>query len=69
VGIVQGNIDQDRKWNPVFQEETMNIYFGLTRSLASEKPGLIVWPETSVPFYFQSDHRYRAQVFFPIKRV
>jgi len=63
VGLVQGNIDQDRKWNPAFQEETMNIYIGLTRSLASEKPGLIIWPETAVPFYFQSDHRYRPQVF------
>lgn len=52
VGIVQGNIDQSVKWSPVQQQQTVTDYLALTQSLfVSERPSLVVWPETALPFY------------------
>ena len=53
VTLIQGNISQHIKWNPRFQLETVNVYNDLSLQLKSSNPGLIVWPETAVPFYFQ----------------
>jgi apolipoprotein N-acyltransferase len=54
VGVAQGNIVQDVKWDAAFQEETLAIYRSLSLQLKGQSPGLIVWPETAVPFYFPS---------------
>ncbi|MCF8143136.1 MAG: apolipoprotein N-acyltransferase [Deltaproteobacteria bacterium] len=53
--VVQANIDQSVKWDPAYQEETLQRYYRLTRATRSFHPELIVWPETSLPFFFQ-DH-------------
>lgn len=50
--IVQGNIDQDKKWDPAFQAGTVQKYIRLSLSAESRKPDLVVWPETAAPFYF-----------------
>lgn len=50
--IVQGNIEQDRKWVPAYQEEVIGIYRGLSTAAAASSPAIIIWPETAVPFYF-----------------
>lgn len=55
VTIVQGNIDQNVKWNPAYQQETMRIYQSLTLEARPEEGGLVVWPETATPFYFQEN--------------
>lgn len=52
VSVAQGNIEQDKKWDPAFQEETLSIYKRLTREALKEHPDLVIWPETAVPFYF-----------------
>lgn len=54
VAVVQGNIDQARKWDPAFQIGTTKKYVGLTRSAAARQPDLVVWPETATPFYFEA---------------
>ncbi len=54
VGVVQGNIDQSVKWTPSYRNRTIRIYERLTRELAEKGAELVVWPETAVPFYFQS---------------
>src|SRR5262249_11946636 len=46
VGLAQGNIAQDQKWDPAFQDETMARYRQLTLDAAEEHPALIAWPET-----------------------
>jgi apolipoprotein N-acyltransferase len=51
--LVQGNIDQSVKWSPKYQVETINIYENLTRAENINPGGLIVWPETACPFFFQ----------------
>lgn len=52
VSVVQGNIEQDKKWDPAYQAETLAIYSRLTREALTEHPDLVIWPETAVPFYF-----------------
>ncbi|MBC8418478.1 MAG: apolipoprotein N-acyltransferase [Proteobacteria bacterium] len=61
--IVQANIDQSVKWDPAYQEETIRTYQRLTRSARSFKPQLIVWPETSLPFFFQDSLRFSPEMF------
>jgi apolipoprotein N-acyltransferase len=53
--IIQGNIEQDRKWEPIYQREVIDTYKELSFSASKENPDLIVWPETAVPFYFGRD--------------
>ena len=62
VGIIQGNIEQDKKWDPAFQEATLARYEHLTREAAATGVDLIIWPETAVPFFFQSDLTYRGRL-------
>jgi apolipoprotein N-acyltransferase len=62
VAVVQGNIEQDKKWDPAYQEETMRIYKELTQRAAQAGPQLIVWPESATPFFFQSNDKYRPQL-------
>lgn len=57
--FVEGNVDQNRKWEPAFQKETLELYMGLTEkgiALAREKnisQPLVIWPETALPFFYQ----------------
>jgi apolipoprotein N-acyltransferase len=51
--LVQGSIDQNLKWFPKYQEETINIYKNLTGKENIKPGGLVVWPETATPFFFQ----------------
>lgn len=55
VSVIQGNIEQDRKWDPAFQKEVLDIYENLSRDALSAHPALLLWPETAVPFYFGYD--------------
>ena len=55
IAIIQGNIDQEVKWDPRFQVATTDKYIGLSLQAKKENPDLIVWPETAAPFYFLYD--------------
>jgi apolipoprotein N-acyltransferase len=61
--IIQANIDQSVKWDPAYQEETIRTYQRLTRSTYVFKPQLIVWPETSLPFFFQDSREFSPKIF------
>jgi apolipoprotein N-acyltransferase len=54
IGIVQGNIRQDVKWEPGWKDTTTEHYVDLSRRLARESGpiDLILWPETALPFRF-----------------
>ena len=60
--VIQGNIDQSRKWLPEHQEKTLDTYRRLSLQAAGQEPGLIVWPETAVPFFFQDPSHLSAGV-------
>lgn len=53
--IIQGNIEQDMKWDPAYQKEVMDTYERMTTGAGFHNPSLIVWPETAVPFFFGAD--------------
>jgi apolipoprotein N-acyltransferase len=53
VALVQGNIEQDHKWDPAYQGETIARYRELTAAAAAAGASLVVWPETATPFFFQ----------------
>jgi len=52
ITLVQGNIEQDKKWDPAYQGEVFATYQRLTRKAMEQKPDLVIWPETATPFYF-----------------
>lgn len=52
--LIQGNIEQSVKWDPLYQSQTIDIYRSLSRESIPSGGGLIVWPETAAPFYFQN---------------
>src|SRR5216117_1915436 len=62
VAIAQGNIEQDHKWDPAYQGETMARYRDLTGAAAASRPELVVWPETATPFFFQEPGPLRDDV-------
>ncbi|MBS1126479.1 MAG: lnt [Nitrospirae bacterium] len=53
--VVQGNIEQDKKWEPAFQKYVMDTYSSLSLEAVKGSPDLIVWPETAIPFFFGAD--------------
>lgn len=62
VGVAQGNIDQDQKWDREYQNETVATYINLTHKISAGGVDLIVWPETAVPLYFQNEGAYRQEI-------
>jgi apolipoprotein N-acyltransferase len=62
VSLIQGNIDQNLKWDARYQSQTLDIYRSLTMGAIPAHDGLIVWPETAAPFYFERDDQLRAKV-------
>jgi apolipoprotein N-acyltransferase len=63
VALIQGNIDQSVKWDPQNQQETLMTYKSLSNLKSASGSGLIVWPETAVPFYFQDMDDRSRQVY------
>jgi apolipoprotein N-acyltransferase len=62
VSLIQGNIEQSRKWDPRFADEIMRVYAGLTREASKEKPDLIIWPETATPGSIALDRDLNREV-------
>lgn len=62
VAVVQGNIDQEQKWDPAFRRETIERYQTLTREQADQPLDLVVWPEAAMPFFFERDVAYRQEL-------
>ncbi len=50
--VVQGNVEQSVKWNPDFQQATIDKYLRLSKDIIAQRPDILVWPETALPFYF-----------------
>jgi apolipoprotein N-acyltransferase len=67
--IIQGNIDQSIKWDPAYQEMSVDTYHRLTLSASPFKPDLIVWPETAMPFFFQDNEDLSPRLFEMAKQA
>lgn len=62
VTLIQGNIDQAVKWNEKFQRKTLSIYEQLSMQNAPESGGLLIWPETALPFNFDDESDFQVKV-------
>ena len=62
VALLQGNIDQNHKWDMNYQQKVYETYQEMTLDSAKENPGLIVWPEAATPFYFSSNEVYQKKL-------
>ncbi len=62
ISLVQGNIDQSRKWERKYADSIMQTYAELTQEAAREGPSLIVWPETATPAALNADRSLRREV-------
>ena len=61
--VAQGNINQSVKWDPKHAEKTVDIYKRLSlRAASAGDVELIVWPETSVPFYLAKERALSRKV-------
>ncbi|MBN1621471.1 MAG: apolipoprotein N-acyltransferase [Endomicrobiales bacterium] len=55
VAVLQGNIDQYKKWDTEYEKEIMQTYDTLVLDASKYHPDLIIWPETAVPGYLPSN--------------
>ncbi len=62
VSLVQGNIDQSVKWDDFYQTRILDKYLQLSLNRTPQEKGLIVWPETALPFNYQRDVSRQKQV-------
>lgn len=63
--FVEGNIDQNIKWTPALQQTTVERYLGLSETALQDytgPPPLIIWPETALPFFYQSDFLHSPRI-------
>lgn len=55
VALVQGNVEQDMKWDPKKSLAILDKYLELTMSAVSKGSSLVLWPETAYPFSLDLD--------------
>ena len=55
VAVIQGNIPQEDKWDQRFADMIMDKYDRLTKEVSQGKADLVIWPETSVPGFIESE--------------
>jgi apolipoprotein N-acyltransferase len=53
--VIQGNIEQEDKWNPALRDIITDRYLMMTREALGAGATFILWPESSTPFLFERD--------------
>lgn len=53
VTLIQGGIIQELKWDPSRAADHFETYLDLTRKSLESAPGLVIWPESSLPYYLE----------------
>jgi apolipoprotein N-acyltransferase len=62
ISILQGNIPQELKWNKEADQFIFERYLSLNDAVSKDSPGLIIWPEASLPVILEEDPEYFAAV-------
>jgi apolipoprotein N-acyltransferase len=60
VSLVQGNIEQAKKWDRRYAAFIRETYEHLTREASAQHPDLIIWPETATAGVINRDVRLRS---------
>jgi apolipoprotein N-acyltransferase len=62
VGMIQGNVDQAEKWDLQRAATIFEEYLRMTRQAIRDGAELVLWPESSTPFFFEQDRPGADQV-------
>lgn len=62
VSLIQGNIPQKKKLDAQYNNEILNIHEDLTRSILSDKPDIIIWPESFILAYLLEEPAFLQRV-------
>jgi apolipoprotein N-acyltransferase len=62
VGLIQGNVAQEDKWNPREARRIFTTYIAMTRDAVRRGAEFVIWPESSTPFMFEEDEVGEAAV-------
>ena len=65
VGLVQGGVEQELKWDPAYRDIILARHLSLTRQVIGRGVGLVIWPESSTPFFFDAEVQYAE----PVRRL
>ena len=55
VGLVQGNIAQQDKWNPDLALPILHRYLDMSRQALAAGADVVIWPESSTPFFLEEN--------------
>ncbi len=55
VGVLQGNIPQDQKWDSNLRDPITRRYIDMTREAIGRGAQLVLWPESSTPFNYEEE--------------
>ncbi|MEX2270209.1 MAG: apolipoprotein N-acyltransferase [Vicinamibacterales bacterium] len=62
VGLVQGNIAQEDKWNPALARPILDRYLDLSRQALGAGAQVVIWPESSTPFFLEENPMLAAEI-------
>ncbi|MBL8023852.1 MAG: apolipoprotein N-acyltransferase [Elusimicrobia bacterium] len=62
MALVQGNIDQYKKWDNAYEADIVRSYSTLTRRASQGNPTLVIWPETAVPGWIPNDAHHTSWI-------
>ncbi|WP_157452526.1 apolipoprotein N-acyltransferase [Chloroherpeton thalassium] len=71
VSIIQPNIDPFAKWETMTRHEILTRHLEMSDSVVAEqKPDMLVWPETTIPYFILLPNatRYREKLFSAVKK-
>lgn len=73
VGLVQPNLNPNKKWEVGNLDTQINMYLSLTESAIADSVDLVIWPETALPVYLLTDnyklHAERIQRFVDSEKI
>jgi apolipoprotein N-acyltransferase len=55
VGLVQGNVEQEEKWNPARAPAIFRDYIRMTQQAIAKGADLVLWPESALPYAFEHE--------------
>ena len=58
ISVIQGNIPQDFKWTPQYNDFIIKQYLTLTKKASVGIPDLILWPEAALPVVPEEEPAY-----------
>jgi len=62
IGLVQGNIAQEDKWDRAHARRIFTTHIAMTREAVAKGAQYVLWPESSTPFMFEEDEVGASQI-------